>query len=189
MATNYDPTRREVSTWWVYLLSGALLLFLGIKTFQYPGVTYLSLSLWFAAVIFVNGVSGILFAFTNRASFGAWFWMLVLGLGEAVLGFYLLAVPIAAVGTLMLFVGWWLLFRSFVTISKAFVLQQSGYTGWGWVLAAGIGGGLLAGLVLANPVDGAAGTSLYLTLNLLALGITSCTLAFRLHNARPEPAV
>lgn len=151
--------RRDAANWWVYLLSGLLLIGLGFLAFSHPGRTYLGLSLWFSAVILVNGLAGAFFAFSNRATLRGWGWLLALGLAEALLGLYLLSVPLAAAGTLAFVIGCWLLFRSSITLSNAFALKNLGHRGWGWVLASSLLGGLFAVLVLVNPGLGALGAA------------------------------
>ena len=189
METTVRQVRGEAASWWLYLLSGLLLIGLGFVAFQHPAGAYLSLSIWFAATILMQGVSGLFFAYRHRQTLPNWGWLLALGAGEVALGFYLLSIPAAALSTLALFIGYWLLFRSLSTISSAFAMRRLGVTGWGWGLVSGLLGGLFGLLVLINPGLGALGASLWLALALLALGVASCGLAFRLRSAGQGQAV
>ncbi len=174
---------RAPTSWGLYLLSGILLIILGFVAFRHPAGAYLSLSIWFAVIILMQGVSGLFFVYRHRHELPNWGWLLALGAGEVALGGYLLAIPAAALGTLAFFIGFWLLFRSLSTISHAFALRRLSVAGWGWGLVSGLLGGLFGLLVLLNPGLGALGASLWLALALLALGVASCGLAFRLRSA------
>ena len=187
METTVRQVRGAAASWWLYLLSGILLLILGFAAFQHPAGAYLSLSLWFAVIILMQGVSGLFFAYRHRRTLPSWGWLLALGAGEVALGGYLLAIPAAALTTLAFFIGFWLL-RSMSTISSAFAMRRLGVAGWGWGLVSGLLGGLFGLLVLVNPGLGALGASLWLALALLALGVVSCALAFRLRRAGPMRA-
>ena len=170
METTLRQPHSASTSWWVYLLSGIVLIVLGFVAFRHPAGAYLSLSIWFAAIMLMQGVSGLFFAYRHRHELPNWGWLPALGAGEVALGGYLLAIPAAALSTLALFIGFRLLFRSLSTISHAFALRRLGVSGWGWGLGSGLLGGLFGLLVLLNPGLGALGASLWLALALLVLG-------------------
>jgi uncharacterized membrane protein HdeD (DUF308 family) len=172
--------RQAAANWWVYVLTGVVLFLLGLWAFNNPGAAFLGLTIYFAAAILFNGVAGIVFALGNRTHLRGWGWLLALGLAEVIFGFYLLSAPIAAAGTLVFFIGFWLLLRSGSTIANAFVLRRLGYRRWGWTLAMGLAGLLLAFLVLANPTIGALGATAWLSGALLLLGVAALALGLRL---------
>ncbi len=186
MESTFNDFRRTANNWWVFLISGILLIILGIAAFINPVEAYLGLSIYFAAVILVNGVSGIYFSISHRVTLQGWGWLLILGIAEVLLGLYLLAAPLVAMSTLAFFIGFWLLFRSSITISNAIAIKNLGYNGWGWVLATGIIGALFGLLVLFNPSLGAFGAAIWMALALLTLGIAACILAFRLRGTLHE---
>jgi uncharacterized membrane protein HdeD (DUF308 family) len=53
---------------------------------------------------------------------------------------------------LPIYVGFWLLFRSIMSIGFAFSSNAAGASNWGWLLVAGILMLLFSILLLANPV-------------------------------------
>lgn len=180
MDASPTATRQAAANWWVYVLTGIVLFVLGLWAFNNPGAAFLGLSIYFAAAILFNGIAGIFFALGNRSHLQGWGWLLALGLAEVLFGLYLLSAPIAAAGTLVFVIGFWLMLRSGSTIANAFVLRRLGYRRWGWTLAMGVAGLLLAFLVLSNPTIGALGATAWLSGALLLLGIAAFVLGLRL---------
>jgi uncharacterized membrane protein HdeD (DUF308 family) len=167
----------------VYVLAGIGLFALGIWVFNSPGAAFLGLTIYFAALILFNGVANTLFALSNRTRLQGWGWLLSLGLAEVVFGVYLISQPIVAAGTLAFFIGFWLLLRSISTIVNAFTLRRLGYRNWGWSLALGLLGVVLAFLVLGNPAIGVIGVTTWLAFALLVLGVAAFVLGLRLRSA------
>jgi uncharacterized membrane protein HdeD (DUF308 family) len=182
MQTSSSPIR-TAANWWVYVLAGLGLFGLGIWVFNSPGAAFLGLTLYFAALILFNGVANTLFAVSNRTRLQGWGWLLALGLAEILFGVYLISQPAAAAGTLAFVIGFWLLLRSGSTVANAFSLRRLGYRRWGWNLALGLLGVVLAFLVLANPVIGVVGVTTWLALGLLVLGVAAFMLGLRLRSA------
>jgi len=183
MQTSSSPIRTAATNWWVYVLAGLGLFGLGIWVLNSPGAAFLGLTLYFAALILFNGVANTIFALSNRARLQGWGWLLALGLAEILFGVYLLSQPVVAAGTLAFVIGFWLLLRSGSTVANAFSLRRLGYRRWGWNLALGLLGVVLALLVLANPVIGVVGVTTWLALGLLVLGVAAFMLGLRLRSA------
>jgi uncharacterized membrane protein HdeD (DUF308 family) len=171
--------RPAATNWWVYLLAGIGLFGLGIWVLSSPGAAFLGLTIYFAALILFNGVANTIFALSNRARLRGWGWLLALGLAEILFGLYLLSQPIVAAGTLAFVIGFWLLLRSGATVANAFTLRRLGYRHWGWTLALGLVGVVLAFLVLGNPAIGVLGAVTWLALALLVLGVAAFVLGLR----------
>lgn len=178
--------RAAASNWWVYVVGGLVLLLLGLYAFSYPAGAFLELTVFFAAVILFNGVGNVLFAVSNRTRLGGWAGLLALGIGEVLLGGYMLYAPAVAAGTLAYFIGFWLLLRSGTLVAKAFTLRRRGYAGWGWTLASGLLGIVLAFVVLANPAIGALGVAVWVAIALVLLGAALMLLGWRLRSAAPH---
>ena len=183
METSASAIRTATANWWVYLLAGIGLFGLGLWALASPGATFLGLTIYFAALILYNGFANTIFAISNRTRLRGWGWLLALGMAEILFGCYLLSQPIIAAGTLAFVIGFWLLLRSASTVANAFVLRRLGYAGWGWTLAFGLLGIVLAFMVLANPSIGALGATVWVTAALLVLGVAMVMLGLRLRRA------
>ena len=175
--------RQTAVNWWVYVLAGLGLFGVGLWVFNSPDAAFLGLTIYFAALILYNGVANTIFSLSNRARLRGWGWLLALGLGEVLFGIYLLSQPIVAAGTLAFVIGFWLLLRSGATVANAFALRRLGYRQWGWTLALGLLGIVLAFMVLSNPIIGVLGATTWLALALLVLGAASLVLGLRLRRA------
>ncbi|AMR26378.1 hypothetical protein A0257_04180 [Hymenobacter psoromatis] len=173
------------ANWWIFALTGLLLIGLSLWAFRNPGEAFLGLTIYFAAIILFNGVGGLIFALTNRAHLPGWGWLAGIGIMEIVFGFYLLNSPLIAAEALIFFIGIWLLLRGGATVANAFVLRHLGYRSWGWTLALGLLGFALAALVLADPTVMALTTTVWLALALLVLGAALLWLGLRLRRAAP----
>lgn len=180
METTVSSERRAAANWWVFVLAGLGLFGLGLWVFNSPGAAFLGMTFYFAALILFNGVANTVFALTNRSHLRGWGWLLALGLGEVVFGFYMLSQPIVAAGTLAFFIGFWLLLRGGSTVANAFALRRLGYRRWGWSLALGLLGIVLAFVVLSNPTVGVLGVTTWLAVALLVLGVAAFVLGLRL---------
>jgi uncharacterized membrane protein HdeD (DUF308 family) len=173
------------ANWWVFVLTGVLLIGLSLWAFRNPGEAFLGLTIYFAAVILFNGVGGLIFALTNRDHLPGWGWLAGIGVLEITFGFYLLNSPLVAAEALIFFIGIWLLIRGGATVANAFTLRHLGYANWGWTLALGLLGFVLAALVLADPAVMALSATVWLALALLVLGAALLWLGLRLRRAAP----
>ena len=178
-----SPLRTAATNWWGFLLAGLGLFGLGIWVLNSPGTAFLGLTFYFAGLILFNGVAHTIFALSNRTQLRGWGWLLALGLAEVLFGFYLVSQPIVAASTLAFVIGFWLLLRSGSTVANAFTLRRLGYRRWGWSLALGLLGIVLAFLVLDNPAIGVLGATTWLAIALLVLGVAAFVLGLRLRRA------
>ena len=183
--TLLPPPGVAAANWWIFVLTGLLLLGLSLWAFLDPGEAFLGLTVYFAAVILFNGVGSLVFALTNRPHLPGWGWSAAVGAVEIFFGFYLLNAPIFAAEALIFFIGIWLLLRGGATVVNAFTLRHLGYPNWGWTLGLGLLGFALAALVLTNPAVAALSATVWLALALLVLGAALLWLGVRLRRAAP----
>ncbi len=59
------------ANWWIFALTGLLLIGLGLWAFRNPGEAFLGLTIYFAAIILFNGVGGLIFAITTAPTWPA----------------------------------------------------------------------------------------------------------------------
>jgi uncharacterized membrane protein HdeD (DUF308 family) len=185
MTTTYvDDVKETVRYWWTYLIGGILLLVVGVLILVYPVTSYAGLSLYFAVAILVSGIMNTLFSISNRDTLSGWGWYLVGGIIDLIIGFYLLTYPLVAAATLPLYIGFWLMFRSFSGIGTAFDLRSMGMKGWGWLLVFALLTLALAIGILFNPALGVLTAVSFTSYAMLALGVLSIIVAFRLREVK-----
>jgi uncharacterized membrane protein HdeD (DUF308 family) len=163
--TIISDVRQVIRYWWVFLLSGCLLVLFAILVISLPLAAYAGLAIYFVLTFVINGLFEIGFAFSNRRAVHGWGWHLAGGLFDLLAGAVLFFTPVLAAVALPLFVGFWLLFRSISIIGRCFdlpVIWQERL----WMLVLGVAGLVFSFLILYNPALG--------VLTLIAL--TACAL-------------
>jgi hypothetical protein len=172
--------KEAVKYWWLLLLTGLLLIAVGIWVFASPATAYLSLSVLFGASILTIGCFETLFAITVHKSMKGWGWTLASGLLDIVIGSYLLAYPAVTMAILPFVLGFWLLFRGFSAIGFSFDMKSYGDLNWGWFLLLAIGIIIFAFMILAVPAFGVANIIAWTGLSFIFAGVFRIILAFRL---------
>lgn len=68
--------------WWMLLLRGLALLLFGIAAVVWPGLTLVTLALYFAVLMLVSGIADMLVAIGAAAHRRSWFVTLMYPLGD-----------------------------------------------------------------------------------------------------------
>lgn len=173
--------------WWVSLLVGLLSVAVGIWCIATPEESLMALTSLFICVLIAAGICNVAFATLNDRRSTGWGWTLTRGILELLLGIWLLALPLPVVAeTLVLLIGFWVLFYAVIGIGEACELQQLGVRGWGWLLACSILCLILSFVYLATPVYGGFFIVLYAGLSFLFYGIFRIAFAFILRRLGRE---
>lgn len=173
-----------IKNWWAFLIIGILLIISSYWMFSTPVESFVSLALFFSAMIFVSGLFAVFFAITNKDDIENFGLYLAGGILDIVVGFILLKYPGMTIVIFSLFIGFWLLFRGFNTISISFKIKKFGDTNWFWILLFGILIVVFALMAIVNPLIGASYLVITLAIALLLLGIANIFLAFRLRKVK-----
>ncbi|MFT3750661.1 MAG: DUF308 domain-containing protein [Agriterribacter sp.] len=177
----------SISYWWIFLLTGVLLVGVGIWVFLSPLAAYLSLSILFAAGMLITGCFEIAFAVSARKSLHGWSWTLAGGILDLIIGVYLLIYPSVSMSVLSLILGFWLLIRGGSAIGLAFEMKLYKAPDWSWLLVLGILIALFGIMVLAVPAFGVANIIVWTALSFIIAGIFRITLALRLKKLEKQP--
>jgi uncharacterized membrane protein HdeD (DUF308 family) len=178
--TIFKELKEAVKYWWLLLLTGLILVAVGIWVFKSPATAYLSLSILFGASILTIGFFETVFAISARKSLEGWGWTLASGLLDLVIGAYLLTYPAVTMVILPYVLGFWLLFRGFSAIGFSFDIKSYGDSNWGWFLLLAIGIIFFAIMILAVPAFGVANIIAWTGLSFIFAGVFRIILAFRL---------
>jgi len=138
--------------WWVFLLRGLLFLIVGVLTFRYPLASYLTLSIFFGATMFVTGVIELIYALQHRKTKG-WGWRLFAAIVDLILGTILVLNIGISMAVLPFMVSFWFMFRGITMISFSGVVKDTGSTVW--LITGGVLLILFALLIMINPALGA----------------------------------
>ena len=121
------------------MLTGFILVVVGIWVFASHATAYLSLSILFGASILTIGFFETAFAISARKSLEGWGWKLAGGLLDIAISSYLLMYPAVTMAILPFVLGFWLLLRGFSAIGFSFDIKSYGDLNWGWFLLFAIG--------------------------------------------------
>ena len=178
--TIFKEIKEAVKYWWLLLLTGLILVAVGIWVFASPAAAYLSLSILFGASIFSVGFFETIFAISARRSLAGWGWTFGGGLLDIVIGAYLLTYPAVTMAIFPFVLGFWLLFRGFSAIGFSFDIRSYGDLNWGWFLVFAIGTIFFAFMILAVPAFGVANIIAWTGLSVIFAGVFRIILALRL---------
>ena len=178
--------KEAVKYWWLLLLTGLILVAVGIWVFASPVEAYVSLSILFGATILISGIFETVFAISARKSLEGWGWSLVSGLLDIIIGAYLLTYPTVTMTILPFVLGFWLLFRGFSAVGFSFDMKSYGESNWGWFLFMAIGIIVFAVMILAVPAFGVANIIVWTGLSIICAGIFRIMLAVSLKKWKKE---
>jgi uncharacterized membrane protein HdeD (DUF308 family) len=176
--------RRAVKNWWLLVITGLLLIGLGVWILMTPLTAYASLAVLFSIGLTVAGLVEVAFAVSNRDAIDGWGWALVGGIIDLALGIYLLSNPAVTLVTLPILLGIWLLFRGFSAIGTSIALRGYGVTNWGWLLALGLGIIVFAIVIMNNPELGALNIVIWTGVGFILAGIFRIMVGLRLHRLK-----
>lgn len=172
---------QAVKYWWLLLIAGVAMIVLGVLAFVYPAATYVTFSMLFGIFILSIGILDIAFAVSNRDRIVGWGWFLAIAIIETLFGIFLLFNFQAALISIPIFLGVWLMFRGIGAISSASDLHRMGVKGMGWNIAAGILLIICSFIVLWNPFAvGMPVTVIFLGIGFLLMGIQAIIFSFQM---------
>ncbi len=178
--TIFKEIKEAVKYWWLLLLTGLVLVAVGIWVFTSPATAYLSLSILFGACILTSGFFETVFSISARKSLEGWGWSLAGGLLDMAIGAYLLIYPGITMAILPFVLGFWLLFRGFSAIGFSFDMKSYGDLNWGWFLLLAIGIIFFAFMILGVPAFGVANIIVWTGLSFVFAGVFRIILASNL---------
>lgn len=180
MSNTISKSIATIKNWWLFLLSGILLIAGAIYIFYAPENSYVSLAWIFSILIFVNGISNLIFSISNHKHLKGWVWYLTGGIFEIILGIILISYPVITLVLLPVFVGFWLLFRGINLIGNSFELKNLGILDWGWFLLFGVALTVVASTMILLPIIGHFTVLLVTATGLLIFGIANIMLSVKL---------
>ncbi len=177
----WEKSKEAVRHWWLMLVLGIVLFVVGIIVFVYPAQSYLGMSLLFGFVILFSGISEIVLSLANHHLITGRGWLLAAGIIETILGLFLIFNMAMSVVALPIFLGFWLLFRSFTLMGLGGDMRSMRVSGAGWTIASGILLMIFSLIVLVQPVVfGMEAVIAWVGISFLFAGIAAGVFAFQL---------
>ena len=168
------------------LALGILLVIAGVVALVFPLLAAVTAALYIGWFALIAGVIAIVVAIRTRTEphFG---WRLAVGVLYIVLGFLLVANPVAGAASLAILVGALMAASGVVEIMLALRLRPR--DGWGWLLASGILSIALAILIAIGwPLGSLVLIGYLVGFQIITCGIARLGLAMATKKAQPAPA-
>lgn len=166
--------------WGLIVVMGVLSVLLGILAIVYPGATIVTVSIFFAAWLFVSGIFSLIGSFSRDGDTGSRVLSAILGVLSIIIGFALLRTPFQSVEVFIFVIGIFFLIQGVMTFIGAFSHKQGRNLG---ILSGLLG--IIAGLiVLTYPMSSAVTLALIGGIWLIILGIMQVVAGIQLRSAR-----
>lgn len=168
--------------WWLVAIRGALAILFGLVALVAPGATILTLVIFFAAYMLVDGFIGIAAAIRAAERHERWGWLLLEGLLGVLVGIVAFVLPASAVLAVITLIAAWAILSGGLMIAAAFRLHLH-YGRW-WLGLGGVVSVLFGIALLVNPGLSAVLLTYWLGGYAMAFGAMLLVLAFRLRARR-----
>lgn len=154
METAASPFRGVLArVWWLVLLRGLAGVLFGILAFAWPGVTLITLALFYGAYAMADGIFSLISAFNGDAQGQRW-WLVFVGLAGILAGVVTFMWPKLTALVLLFCIAFWAIATGVLQILGGIGLR--GHIQGGWLLtASGVVSLLFGVLVLVHPGAGA----------------------------------
>ena len=167
--------------WWLLLLRGIASIVFGVLAFVWPGLTLVTLILFYGAFALVDGVIALVAAFTGGAKPLPTWWLVVVGLLGIAAGIATFVMPGITAIVLILFMGVWALVHGIFEIIGAIQLRKEIDNEW-MLIFSGVVSVLFGLIVLIAPGAGALGLIWAIAAYSIVFGISFVALSLRLRN-------
>ena len=166
--------------WGLVVVMGALSIILGVLAMFYPGATIVTVSIFFAAWLFVSGVFSLIGSFTRDGDTGSRVLTAIVGVLSIIVGWALLRTPFQSVEVFIFVLGIFWLVQGIMTFVAAFAQKE----GRNWRILSGILGIIAGVIILTYPISSAVTLAFIGGIWLVILGITQVIAGFQLRSAR-----
>ncbi len=183
----FKRIKKTIKHWYLPLLTGVILVVVGILTFMYPLDSYLTLALLFSLSFVVSGLLESFFSISNRKTMDNWGWHLAGGILSLIIGVLLLMNPEVSIITLPFYVGFLIMFRSVMAIGVALDLRNYRVLSWGNLMVTGVLGIIFSFMLLWNPLFGGLTVVTFTGLALITAGILNMVISFKLKKIHDAP--
>ncbi len=175
--------------WWLVLLRGLAAIVFGILAWTWPGVTLITLVLFWGAYALVDGVASLVEGWQAKDS-GKPMWQIVLiGVIGIAAGIFTFVQPGVTAVALLILIAAWAIVHGVFEIAAAIRLRKEIKNEWLLILS-GVISVVFGGLLIANPGEGAMALLWVIGIFSVAYGILLVILSFKLkkHGSATRPA-
>lgn len=166
--------------WWVPVLRGVAAIIFGIIAFTHPVMAAATLVLFFGAWVLIDGIFRIVGAIRDRSD-SDWGWQLVVGILGIMVGLLTFHAPGITALALVIYIAAWALMMGATEIVLAIKLRREIKGEW-FLILMGLASIIFAGLLLWNPIAGAAALIWIIAWYAVIMGVLAIVFGFRLRS-------
>jgi uncharacterized membrane protein HdeD (DUF308 family) len=164
--------------WWMLLLRGVAAIIFGVLALAWPGLTLLTLIMFYGVFVLVDGVLAIAAAITGGALAPRW-WLAIVGLLGIVAGALTFMMPGLTAVLLLYFIAGWAIATGVFQVIGAIRLRNEIDNEW-YLILSGIVSVLFGVAMMASPGAGALALVWVIGIYAVFMGAMFVALAFRL---------
>lgn len=173
--------------WWLVLLRGIVAILFGVLAFAWPGLTILTLVVFYGAFAFADGILAIGGAIAGKGPTSARWWLVLSGVLGIAVGAIALLSPGAVAVALLIFIAAWSIALGVMQIVAAIQLRKEIEHEWLLILS-GVVSVLFGGVLLFQPVAGALAVVWMIAAYAIVSGIVYIAWSLRLKAWRDKKA-
>ena len=164
--------------WWLFLLRGLAAVIFGVLSFAWPGLSLVTLILFFGAYALVDGAFALAAAIVGRGNAAVRWWLVVVGLLGIGVGVATFLMPVLTALMLLYFIAGWVIATGILQIIGAIELRKVIDDEW-WLILDGAFSVLFGILLFIMPGAGALALIWLIALFAIAYGILMVGFAFK----------
>lgn len=167
--------------WWVPVLRGVAAIIFGVIAFTHPLMAAATLVIFFGAWVLVDGIFRIVGAIGHRDSDPDWGFNLIIGILGVIVGLLTFHAPAITALALVIYIAAWALMVGATEIALAIKMRREIKGEWLLILL-GLASIIFAGLLLWNPLAGAAALIWIVAWYAVIMGVLAIVFGFRLRS-------
>lgn len=173
-------------SWWLLLLRGIAAIIFGVLAFIWPGITLLTLVLFYGAFALVDGVLAVAAAIKGGSPVPRW-WLAVVGAAGIIAGILTFLWPGVTALVLLIFIAAWAIVLGIFEIYGAIKLRKEIDNEW-WLIIGGVLSVIFGILLLLQPAAGALALVWMIGAFAILLGIIHIAFALRVKKHKDTDA-
>jgi uncharacterized membrane protein HdeD (DUF308 family) len=195
VATTPNPALRDgndgmsavlAQNWWALALRGVCAILFGVIALVVPGAVLVTLALFFAAYLLVDGILAIVAAVRAAQRHERWGMLLAEGVVDIAVGVIAFVFPVSAVLAFVFVTAAWALLTGVLLMVAAFKLNRQ--HGRAWMALSGIISVLFGIALIVAPLVGAVVLTWWFAGYAIAFGALLLVLAFKLRSRKDTAA-
>ena len=167
--------------WWVPVLRGVAALIFGVIAFTHPLMAAVTLVWFFGAWVLIDGIFRVVGAISHRDPDHDWGFNLIIGILGIIVCLLTFHAPGITALALVIYIAAWALMMGATEIALAIKLRREIKGEWFMILM-GLASIIFAGLLLWNPLAGAAALIWIIAWYAVIMGVLAIVFGFRLRS-------